>query len=558
MQRSRSIMDSFPSAVGVIVAAALCAVVPAFSQSSVRVVHLLKGAPAVELHIDSAVVGVASVSEGEASRLAPVAPGVRRLTLTAVGAPLEFAVIDTIIFLSADSVYAVVLSGSFDLSITRATILTAPSLLLPDSTETDIRFVNLAIGLDTVDIDASPGGAPSYSADGIVYGTTTPFHRAPSGELTVRLARAPLPAFYRGRGYPTGGGATTIFLAGVFDMALDRFVIVSLADNDTNPQTPLLSYAQLPNEEGALRIVHAAFDVGVLDLIRDGSDRDSTPITQHFATLQRADLLGIHRFLVTRAGQGRANPIATVDVPIPADTATTLILGSPVSSGGNPIPVVLHRRADLSPAIGRSLLRIVDLARETGTRDVDLQFGDSGSITVTGLAFGDYSDYLDVASGELRLQLRSPEGTARFSGGILDDAVVTAIISGRTADSSLGIDLLVETNVAEQEPMIALSRSSGSGIVPGPSRSLSSATIFPNPVRAVAQVVFSLDRSANVMIELIGVEGERRVITPPTPMHAGAAHLAIELNDVPPGYYHVVIRGNDGDIVAHGPMVVMR
>jgi len=530
----------------------------ALAQPGVRAVHALSGAPAIAFFVDSAVVVTDNLAEGSATPVVRVAPGDHRLTITAVGAPFEFAVVDTTIMIRADSVYTLVLSGSFDLSTTRATVLAAnhPSSL--DSTTTDLRFVNLALGLDIVTIDVAPNGVSSFAVTDLAYGTSSHAVNVPAADVAIRLGMGATPSFYRGRGYPTGGGTTSVLLIGRFDGSSERLLVVSLADNDTNAQTPLPQFSGLPLEEGMFRAVNVAGGLGSLDLIRDGATGDSLPVHYRFATAQRSDLLGPTRFLVTPSGAGRDQSLTEFDVAVPPDSLTTLVITMPEGASQIPVPVVLRRTLDRMPTPGHTSLQVVHVSPDLGAIDVDIVQHDTVRSTMPGLQFGAHQGYVEIPSGSWTLRLHAPGGEYRFVGGVLADASVTAIVDGSVADSSLGVDLLVETNLLEQEPMIALARVPTSEVRWSHSHRIAPTTILPNPTTGMARLAFSLDRARPIALIVYGTMGTRVCEPVMLPGQEGINMVPIDLTHLAAGAYRIVVEDPAGIRAAEGNVVIVR
>ncbi len=525
-------------------------------QTRVRAAHLLQDAPAITFYIDSATVAAPSLSFGGASGLVPVSAGEHRLTITGVGAPFEFAVIDTTIALSADSVYTLVLSGSFNLSITHALLISAPVDPTTDSASADVRFVNIALGLDEVNVEGIGGGRPVTVA-GLRYGSASSTQRIAAGDLTVRLAVPLQTPFYRGRGYPSGGGRTTVFFTGQYDGSADRFAVVSIADNDTNEQIPLPAFALLPNEEGEFRAVHVAAGLGTLDLIRDGVVRDSVPIGFRYATRMRTDLLGSVRFVVSRSGEGTGAALATMDVEVGPDTATTVVM-LPGDGGAPGMDWISLRRAQsLAPDGGRSLLRLVNASSDVGTLDITISRNDTTLFDAQGLGFKGSTTYQSIVSGEFALTFSSAVNY-RFVGGYSGDAVLTAIINGRAADSSIAVNLLVESNPSEQEPMIFLTRSIAGGVSSHPHVEVSTTTILPQPVHDLAQIRFRAHRAEFASVMILNVRGDVVSTLASVAINEGDVTLPLVIRDLSSGVYSVVVLGRDRDPLATGKFVVER
>lgn len=531
---------------------------PLCGQTRVRAVHLLQGAPAITLYVDSSIVATESLSYGGASALVPIASGVHRLTITGVGAPFEFAVVDTNLALASDSVYTVVLSGSFSLSITRALIVAAPAQPAADSVSTDLRFAHIALGLDSVNVEATPGGGSTVEVSGLLYGRISNVQRVRASDLTIRLSIGIQNPLYRGRGYPSGGGVTTVFLAGSYDGTIQQFAVISMADNDTNEQIPLPSFTVLPNQEGEFRAVHVAAGFGPLDLIRDGAPLDSVPIDYRFAARLRADLLGRTRFRVSRSGEGSAAALTSIDVDVPADSTTTLVLLPSDGASHGPASALLRRESGLRSEAKHSLLRLLHASPDIGAITVSISSIDSLLFDIPELSYGGSHGFEAIPSGEFALAFQTARGTYRFSGGYLGDGLLTAIISGRESDSTLAVNVLVENNPSEQEPMIFLAKSLAGGLPRSAQTSIATATLSPHPVRDRALLAFHAERAGEVSVQIFNLAGECVGSLPETMVEAGDVTMPLSLVSLPSGMYTILITRSGGLPMAHGSFVVLQ
>lgn len=529
------------------------------AQSRVRLVNVVNDAPSLDLYIDSIIPPAASViSNGFASELVRVAPGGHHLTVTATGAPLSTAVLDSLIQVGSDSAYTLILGGGASID---PVIVANPNVMSVPVDSALVRFVNLSPNIGTIGITASLGAQHTFTTDPATYRSVSPYRMVPASDLRLALLGDGGKAIYKSLGYLTGGTAVTVLITGDYDATnLNRLRLYALVDSDTSAQMPMQSFSLVPLAQGAFRLVHAMAGRGAVDVYRDGLTSDSTPLNYRYASVVRADLLGPHSFKVAPQGAGLAASFLDVNVNVAADTLTTLVLtGSP--TGQSARSATLRTAINNVPPQGKTLLRVLNALADEGV-DIRFTFADSTRQILSTLAPNGVSEFMAVPSGAIEIEAaRETDGAAiNVEGALPEDAVVTVIVSGadeETRPMVRYVSLYVEDNPQEQEPMQLLANASSVPVAlrgEGDAR----AVITPNPVRGEALVSYVLSRGGELHLSLYDIMGRTAVEMPIGYRDAGAHTMRFSVEDLPPGVYGVVVHRSDGSRAALGRLVVAR
>ena len=227
-----------------------------------------------------------------------------------------------------------------------------------------------------------------------------------------------------------------------FLLALSAFAIAACDSNNNNnrgggntPQGPF----------GKLQIVHASPDAPPVNLIVDGSSAGSN-VEYGQATIEGNFEVGSYSVQVDAVlpGGTTATVIGPADVPVTADTVTSVVALGPVAI---PLDFAIISKPDTSPATGNARLFVLHATSGAGGLPVDVYVTAPGADLTMEMPTGTFSfketlGPVEVPAGDYQVRVTlagNPAAIAYDSGtvplGDGDDITVAAIpnVSGGTA-----------------------------------------------------------------------------------------------------------------------------
>jgi hypothetical protein len=517
----------------------------------------LVAGPSVDIYIDSvAPAAIPFISYGEASEIISLAPGKHHLTITLAGTPLANAVFDTSVTIAADSLYTTFVLGSVFTQAFDVITMVDPLTVTIPADSARVRIMNASTQVGPLTVKATPDGGTPFTESNIAYRSATPYHSIKPGTLTLLLSQGTDAPFLKVRGYPTGTYAMTILVAGDYDPNdLNNFFVYALIDNDTNKQTPIIQFSRLALAQGGFRSIHVASGFDFLDVFRDNLSTDSMPMGYRFASRQRIDLLDQHNFKVARQGSGLANALVDINLDIRPDTTTNLFL---LGTGTTLKTKVLITPKSVVADPVRTPIRFLHASPDVGTVDIGITLSDATREQVSGMKFEDATQFFSFVNGAASFNVYRTGETvplAMYSGEIPPEVVVTAILNGSYADTTLSINLFIETNESEQEPMVYLA---GIASVEGELTVVATTTIAPNPIRETGRISFNLERASRCILAIYDNSGRLVRTVADEDFARGRVEIPFSTEGISSGNYSVVASRSNGQVIARGKVVVVR
>ncbi|MBX0326817.1 DUF4397 domain-containing protein [Oscillochloris sp. ZM17-4] len=198
-------------------------------------------------------------------------------------------------------------------------------------------------------------------------------------------------------------------------MTLRKATVLSLA-------ALFLALAMIPSAfaqgTAKVRVLHASPDAPAVDVYVNGSKTLSD--VPFFTASDYLDLpAGTYRVQVTPAGAPASDAVIDANATVEAGKAYTIAATGPVAAISPTIIV-----DDLSaPASGQAKVRVYHFSPDAPAVDVKLA---SGTTLISGLAFPNASDYLEVPAGSYDLQV-TPAGAS----AVVIDLPGTSLAAGK-------------------------------------------------------------------------------------------------------------------------------
>lgn len=228
-----------------------------------------------------------------------------------------------------------------------------------------------------------------------------------------------------------------------------------------------------------VRVIHASPDAPAVDVFVNG-DRALTNVP-FFTASDYLDLpAGSYRVQVAPTGQAASAAVIDATATIEAGKAYTIAATGLVADIA---PTIFEDNLS-APASGNAKIRVYHLSPDAPAVDVKPA---GGAALITGLAFPQASDYLEVPAGSYDLQV-TPSGAS----DVVIDLAGTAVEAGRIY-SVFATDV-----VAEITPQLAVTSPVAAGAAPAPS-TLPSTSGQTAPLGLVAAVALALLGAALVL-----------------------------------------------------------
>jgi hypothetical protein len=338
----------------------------------------------------------------------------------------------------------------------------------------------------------------------------------------------------------------TAFLSGDMNYSGTADIYL-LNETDTAAQKPMTLMERLPLDPstGRLRVVNLV--QGGAGICAHFAEDDSLCLPYRSASHQHEDYVGSKAEKIEIEWEGRS------EVESPAmrrDTLTTLFFtGSAPADRTSSKTLLMPLAGDV--AAGTTMLRILNASYGTGVDGFQLSLGDSSYVRT--VAFNKETEYMSVPAGiaDVRVYRKgTTEPWHQARGTIPGESYATLILSG--AGSSLGIDLLIDSDPDDQSPLI---RFTSTSTVPLTALAEPVLRIVPNPADDRATLALELDRAESIRLEVFDAQGSR-VLSSAAQLEGGEHDLIIETSSLPVGIYSVVVRG--ASMYAVRQLVVVR
>jgi hypothetical protein len=441
-----------------------------------------------------------------------------------------------------DSINTVYILDSRSLYSTRAPLETT----MPQE-ESRLRFLK-QIQWGNVQFDVQvrhiSGGTAQFTVP--VYNTVTTWNNTPSGQVEMTLFRqGETVPILRVRGELPSSYVTAI-ISGYIQ---DSTAINLLNESDSSAQAPMLKLQRLPLDTARGRFRTVNVMQGGADLCAHFSGNDSLCLPYRTASHHYVDYAGLmaEKIEVEWEGGGRGNIQPTALRP---DTLTTLFA---LGRAGTHITIAQFLETPLNQPVssGRAMLRVLNAAYGSDVDSIRLYNGIELLFSAHPL-FSEVTSYRSVPSGMINVPIYRGTGVREVQGLVPEGHYATLIIRG--SDDSIGIDLLIDSDSADQIPLIHFNQIAS---VASTGTITSELTLTPNPANELVTVILPLQREESVEIEIHDSRGTmvRRQEALGVP---GTQGITISTSQLPAGMYEVVVRNGKGEMYGRGRVVVVR
>lgn len=516
--------------------------------SALRVVHAVSDGPAIDIYLNDTI-AAQFLSYRDASSEVPLDSGNYRVGVTIAGQPLGNAVLNTTLDLNRDTAAMVVASGS--LPGAKLNVLTLKRSLDLAATDSTIllRVLHTGYGLGSLDVELTDELGNVTRMNGRAFESWTGYSSLPGGRFHARVTR-------QGSSRPVFVGDGTIDAGSIVTLIVTRTGEVThlhaLVETDAGAQQPMYEFT--PTITGAVRLVHVSPDAPAVDAFfyNDTLDRERIAFrgASTLASLDSGDV----NVKIAPAGLGIGSAILSADLTVKPLAITTLYaVGTVIDQTLDTL--TLETGVADSPPQGQVAIRLLHACPDCGPLDVGLTFGANPTQGYNSLAFKSHTDFMVAPPGPINVKLYengAVDSILDVSGTMDLDQVVTAIITGRKSDGSLGVNLLFDASIVDQQPMTLLSRITTS--VDRDKRN-GGVMIAPNPARGSTTVHYTLRRTASPRVALYNSLGRLTAVIEPGTQVAGRYQAAFSTALLPAGAYTVVITAGT-DVTCGGTLMV--
>ena len=519
--------------------------------SLLRVVHAVSDGPPVDLYLGDTLTA-SGLSFLDASPLVGIDSGYYTIGVTLEGQPLGNAVLNTTLDMNADTAYTIVAVGSLlGAQLDALTLKRRVDLAATDSTIL-LRFLHAGFAVEGVDVaitDSSGGVVTSMSA---LFRVPTDYIVVPAGSISMRItpSGSHMPLLMATGSFSGGTIATLIVTAtGGIDVRAH-----ALIDNDGNAQQPMYELDEIGR--GGYRLVHVSPDAPSVDAFL----YDDTAAVGRVGFRDASKGVDLYSeqvgLKIAGAGTGIGSAVIDTSIGVVANELRTIFaLGTiaDLTLGA----VILEARESDMPSAGNVAIRLLQACPDSGPLDIGMTFGNNPTQGFNSVMFGSATDYMEVPAGAIRVRIYESGGADSIldvSGVIPPDALVTAIVTGRKSDGTLGVNLLIDINPDEQRPMILLSSITTSvdrdGVTAG------DVTVAPNPARGSTTISYTLRRTGSVRIALYDMLGRLAAISEPGEQPPGHYAATFSTIGIAAGRYSAIVTDSNGTMLGRTGLVV--
>ena len=525
---------------------------------SVRVVHLVPDGPAFDLYLDEITPAIfQNIRYGDATRLFQTQPGLHDIAITAAGTPKETAVINQQATANKDSSYTVMATGQLSALDLQPIVLARGLHRTPTPGATLMRVFHGSRAAGDVDITITDVASKTTSFDNFSFRSATTYQSLPAGNIRVEVSEPGGDLLYTGTGIIPQGSLLTVIAAG--DPSAGTFKLYVLSDNSEQAKFPMDTLrAENVGNDGLVRLVHVSPLVGNLKIAAVDDVEDNEDIEYQWATETTSDLdADTNAIVLWREGESADMALLTKNIDIVAKAYRAYFIVGDVDAGTFDL---LSLTADITatPPVGQSSVRVLNAALDTSLVDIEIEFSNGTKRMVSSSGFRGFTPYqLDQAGlTTVRLtRLGESEPFITVQGMIPSNTFATLIIVGDIESSGLGVRLLVDSDNDEQKPMIAFESPSG---VEWEREIITDLRVRHHSNADDISVRFSLLQPTVVKMELYGVAGEQ----------VGSYHLGhreqgeytrqFDVRSIPNGWYLMIMRNNEGRIIARERLSIRR
>ena len=431
----------------------------ALGEANVRAVHLVADGPAVDLFIDNTTPpAVSNVAYRDASEDLLLEEGSYNIKIGPTGLGLQGAVIDADIQPVADSGYVIYATGLVSTLDLAPVVLTRDINTAPSAGNALVRLLHASPVLDNVDITITDANDQSTTSTNLAFRTATEYSSFRAGKVSVQVAESGGgKRIYSGTGTLVDGGVLTIIASG--DPNDKSFKINLLVDSDNTAQVPMAELVETVVEEAFLRAVHLVDDQERVSLfVENKTPALFSDFSFRNATSLKALPSDEYNLKVVPEGQPLDNAFIDINETLSTNIAYTMCITGSVS-GDDRLSILLSRDKNVAPESGKTLVRVLNASFQAGNLDIIMTTESGAQQALNGHEFRTASDYEEFPSEEIFIDVY-PTGGARpilsASGFLPTDGIVTIIANGDPSENDFVLNLLVESDDAEQKPMLLL------------------------------------------------------------------------------------------------------
>ncbi|KXK56843.1 MAG: DUF4397 domain-containing protein [Chlorobi bacterium] len=443
--------------------ALMLAIMPAmaWSQSKVRVVHLLPGGPAMDCYWNKETTPLESAMNfGDGSKYVvteitePAGQGFREVKMTRAGQA-------TTIFTRSypivkDSSYTVYLFGvNQPLNISQV-ILGRHKVVAGTNALGVVRFINGSSDAGKLDISITDAKGNKNTTQQLDYQRFTGYQSYANGVCTVEVSQAGGPVFYRATYNLAANQIITIVPSGRLAVP-GEFKLRVVDETNDNTQMPLAQMTPLlENKQSTFRVAHLVPDGPALDFYVDNIfPALGTGLTYRNATDLMTTGDGNHTIkMIAPSLKPGDTTFKTMAMKLSADTIYTLV---PIGSMATTTSVVtLARGKTVNVPAGKSLVRILHAGVGAGIVDLKITDANNNKVNRDAINYGTLIPAMELPAGATRIDIASSGGATYISttGVIPAGKMLTLVLNGRKdTEGELSFTIVDETADAAQMPM---------------------------------------------------------------------------------------------------------
>ena len=521
-----------------------------------RAVHLLEGGGAVDVHFNDLATPTIQGLESEYMSAVipglPVGAGSVNVKIVAAGAGVATPIITSDMAVASSTDYLGIAYGASNASSTpKFTVLSRLKNNIPAAGKALLRVLHASQLADSFDIYLGTVVAGQAMFANIRPDSATAFKSVDAVAATLIITRngstQPLAQFIA----PLANlSYTTLVITGNAANNLKVYEINGALGGTTAVKIPLLQGASTP--PAFIRAVNAwpQANVPKVDIYFDGNIR-TTKLPYRSAAERYGPLTAQEATLsFVAAGENPGNPLLTTKVPLHPDTGYAVVL-TQFDNGGR---THLLMRRWLSMKISNpnvAKIRVANVTDFYGPLTIVLKPSGADTVMYDSVAFLDYTQYRDVPSGMVNLQVfRRGQETPIYTGDLqmYGSSIVTFLALGDNL--RFNVDILNDSIPTLQSPMRSFDPAAGVEDLLREGAKRLRLSVVPNPASATAQAIFSLPASGNVTLTIYDAMGQVVGTVADGRMEEGNQAIVLPLQDLPAGVYSCVVRTDAGTMAA--------
>ncbi|MCE2503807.1 MAG: DUF4397 domain-containing protein [Chlorobi bacterium] len=523
----------------------------------VRVVHLVSDGPAFDLYLDEITPAIfQNIRYGDASRRFQTQPGLHNIAITAAGIPKETAIINQEVTANNDTSYTFLATGELSALDIQPIVLTRALNRTPAPGATLVRLFHASRSAGNVDIKITDVVSNTTSVNNFSFQSATSYQSIPEGNIRVEVSAPGGDLLYAGTGIIAQGNLLTIIASG--DPKAKTFKLFVLSDNSERAKMPMDTLRAEPiDNKGLWRFVHVSPTSGDLEFTVNNTLEVDLLEYKNTTSIRKDFIAGSYNVKVSRDGDGPAAALVMKDIYVISNFYRATYAIGDVEDGTFDLLSLTDNMAD-SPPAGQSSMRVLNVALDTNLIDIEIEFSDGSKRSVASTRFGSFSSYQSGPAGITTVRLSRlgvSEPFLSVQGTVPSNASVTLIVLGDIESGGLEVNLLVDSDEKQQEPMTRFEPMSS---VSWEREIVHEFNVLHGPDQDALLLKFALLKPTGVTVDLYDLNGKHIQRNDFGHFEQGEYVRQLDVRSILSGWHLIVMTNEKGRLIAREPLTIRR